>query len=295
MPDPGMRARLRERRDLDAPGHADAAEVVAHEVDDHHVLGAVLARCRERLAFGRRRDRVRRPRPRALDRRAAHALATSLEEQLRRQARDHPPPPADAPGRPPRNAARSGASAAVAWANRSTAPAVEGRAQPQREVRLIEVAGGDPLAAGATARACPAGDGLRPPGLGTHRTGRLDTCLQPAAQQLSRCSIASARSGVQSASNHHCPAASRRSRWSYQASAKGGCALPRRRRRRQGLQPAAESVAELADPAPADEPRRRVVRPRPGVGEHGERVVLLVGEAQRLRARPAPVLPPSAR
>ena len=34
--------RLEEALDLDRAGHADAREVVAAEVDEHHVLGAVL-------------------------------------------------------------------------------------------------------------------------------------------------------------------------------------------------------------------------------------------------------------
>ena len=44
----------RERVDADRPGQADPAEVVAHEVDDHHVLGAVLLRGQQPSALGGR-------------------------------------------------------------------------------------------------------------------------------------------------------------------------------------------------------------------------------------------------
>ena len=42
MPDARVRLRLGRDRRLDAAVLGHAAEVVAHQVDDHHVLGAVL-------------------------------------------------------------------------------------------------------------------------------------------------------------------------------------------------------------------------------------------------------------
>ena len=64
--------RLEEALDLDRSRHADAREVVAAEVDEHHVLGAVLLGGEQALgvalaALGRAGDRVqaraRCPRP----------------------------------------------------------------------------------------------------------------------------------------------------------------------------------------------------------------------------------------
>ena len=69
------RAQLRHR---DRAVLADAAEVVAREVDDHHVLGAVLLAPGE----GRAVDRG------ALDRTRHHAVAVDTEEQLGRRGDD---------------------------------------------------------------------------------------------------------------------------------------------------------------------------------------------------------------
>ena len=91
---------LGERGDADRAGPADAAEVVADEVDDHHVLGAVLLR-RGQLGAAVRRAR-------ALDRRAAHGAARAGEEQLRREARDRAPGPGDERGAVGRQRRRGG-------------------------------------------------------------------------------------------------------------------------------------------------------------------------------------------
>ena len=72
--------RLEEALDLNRPGHADAREVVAAEVDEHHVLGAVLLRGEQPLGVALARVR------RAGDRVQARAPALDLDERLRRRA-----------------------------------------------------------------------------------------------------------------------------------------------------------------------------------------------------------------
>jgi len=60
----------------------DSTEVVANHVHDHHVLGAVLLRCAQRLAA---RTVLRGPeasRPRALHRAAHDAVTVDAEEEL---------------------------------------------------------------------------------------------------------------------------------------------------------------------------------------------------------------------
>ena len=70
------------------PGPRDAAEVVAAEVHEHHVLGALLGVAAqlvgEPVVVGRRRA----ARPRAGDRVRRHAVADDLEQQLRAGADD---------------------------------------------------------------------------------------------------------------------------------------------------------------------------------------------------------------
>ena len=76
---------------LDGAGRADAREVVAHEVDDHEVLAAVLlalAQPARRALVGLGRRAARR---RALDRAGLHERAVGLEEALGRRAADGEP------------------------------------------------------------------------------------------------------------------------------------------------------------------------------------------------------------
>ena len=63
VPQPRVRLDVRRRRRVGRVPYArDAPEVVAHEVDDHHVLGRVLGRGGERVAgaAAAARDRRRR-------------------------------------------------------------------------------------------------------------------------------------------------------------------------------------------------------------------------------------------
>ena len=72
--------RLEEPLDLHRPGQADAREVVAAEVDEHHVLGAVLLRGEQPLRVAVARAR------RAGDRVHRRARAVEPDERLRRRA-----------------------------------------------------------------------------------------------------------------------------------------------------------------------------------------------------------------
>ena len=71
----GVRHDLQQRRHAHRARHGDATEVVALEIDDHHVLGAVL-RIGEEL-LGRRRAG-----PRALERPGGDAALGEIDGEL---------------------------------------------------------------------------------------------------------------------------------------------------------------------------------------------------------------------
>ena len=73
---------------MTVPGRATRPEVVAPEVDEHHVLGALLRVALELLGEQRVLARVGAARPRAGDRVGRQPVALDLEEQLRRRADD---------------------------------------------------------------------------------------------------------------------------------------------------------------------------------------------------------------
>ena len=80
-----------ERRHAHGARQADAREVVAREVDDHDVLGAVLGVRREVGRERRVEQRVVVARPRALDRpRLAAAVGADAQERLGRRAHELP-------------------------------------------------------------------------------------------------------------------------------------------------------------------------------------------------------------
>src|SRR5690606_15408750 len=74
-----------ELRDLDGPGHADFAEIVAQEIDDHDVLCAILLARAKLLGERDVALPIRRARPGALDRLRLDATARDLQEALRRR------------------------------------------------------------------------------------------------------------------------------------------------------------------------------------------------------------------
>ena len=111
----------------DAAGLAHAREVVALEVDDHHVLGAILRRRRPGPSLAER--------PRALDRHRPDAAPAAREEELRRSRDDRP---AVADERPrmqrPQRRKRRGERRGIA---------LERRREVLDEVDLVDVAARD--------------------------------------------------------------------------------------------------------------------------------------------------------
>ena len=87
VPDARVGLGAQQRRHLHAARRADPAEIVAHQVDDHHVLRAVLGRTLQQRTLPRRGRIPRRAGPGALDRLRQHARPGPAQEQLGRQAR----------------------------------------------------------------------------------------------------------------------------------------------------------------------------------------------------------------
>ncbi len=85
--------------DADRAVVTHSAEVIAHQIDNHHVLRPVLARALERDALLAGGHQAHRTLPCPLDRRCPHAPAAALEKQLGRQAHDRAPWPLEK--RPP--------------------------------------------------------------------------------------------------------------------------------------------------------------------------------------------------
>ena len=142
--DAGQRARRHQLGQRTEPGSQTRAEVVALEVDDHHVLRGVL------LGLGRPVDA---PRPRALDRHRPDAPAAAREEELGRCRDDRPAVAVERP----RHERASGASAPA----RAGRVAAERRRQVLDEVHLVDVAGGDRVATASTAAAYSASAHVR--------------------------------------------------------------------------------------------------------------------------------------
>src|SRR5260221_1634567 len=86
MPDPRMRLDLQQPRNRYGARGADPAEVIAHQVHDHHVLSTVLGRVLELGALPLGLLLARRPATRALDRPGQDGPAGSAQEQLGRHA-----------------------------------------------------------------------------------------------------------------------------------------------------------------------------------------------------------------
>ena len=173
--------RLGERRHADRAVLAHAPEVVAHQVHDHHVLGAVLRRCGEggAVVLGARALAAggEHPRRRALDRLAHDLAAAAAQEQLRGEAA-HGAPRA---GHDPGVARLERARGAREQVERVALPL---GLEPEAQVRLEDLAGGDALAAlvdrGHVARAARR---RRLEGADPHRP-LAHSLREPRAQQL---------------------------------------------------------------------------------------------------------------
>ena len=200
VPDAGVRARLGERGDADAARPADPAEIVADEVDDHHVLRAVLRGGRRARRAG---PRGRVPligalRTRAAARGRGTARATGWPARPRARRRTRRGPSAERP--PPRRRGRA--------ARRRAGRRGAGRGWPGTGRRRRSARGTPP----PPRRARPATAPSTSRGVANGRAG--GGAASRAASSARRRSSAAARPGVHRASNHQRPSASRRSTWS---------------------------------------------------------------------------------
>ena len=128
-----------ELRHADAAGPADARQVVAQQVHDHHVLGAVLLALGELAAQGLVVHRPEAPRPGALDRPGLDLPAVEGQEALGRHA-EHGHVVAGEIG-----AERRGVLVPQPRVERERRLGHRGL-EPLRQVRLEDVAGQDVLA-----------------------------------------------------------------------------------------------------------------------------------------------------
>ncbi len=195
------------RRDRSRAAHA--TEVVAHEVDDHHILGPVLGGGAQRLPRARRGVGVGRLADRALDRGAADVVAAAFQEQLGGEAGDRAPRPFEI-GR------AVGAERLDTGEEHIERVAVDPRIKSHADVRLKQVSGVDPpparldgaLVAARAGRAAPRIRAERPrPGGACGAAARVVSSARRACRR-------GAASSFHSASNHHCPSGSRRRTWS---------------------------------------------------------------------------------
>src|SRR5215813_13568313 len=131
-----MRLDLKQPGDRYAARRADPAEVVAHQVHHHHVLGSVLGRADKLVTLAPGLLLARRPATRALDRPGQDRAAGSAQEQLGRHA-GH-------------GAARQADEGGIWWpqaryclAERIKRIAGELGFQPEADVRLEDVAAPD--------------------------------------------------------------------------------------------------------------------------------------------------------
>jgi hypothetical protein len=138
------------------------------------------------------------------------ALRTVRPERVRNTSGERL---ATVPHGPATNAARSVGSASAAVANRSNASP---SSRPERRMQRLAWNRSPArirVRHASTAAAWPRGDGVQRQSRVENARGGRGAAIR-AASSSRRLAIASARSGVTSASNHHRPAASSRSRWS---------------------------------------------------------------------------------
>ena len=235
-------------RARDGAEAGDPAEVVAHEIDDHHVLGRVLGRPGEPA-----RDAVPSPSRGAVPligvapRRAGPRGAGTARG--RRTA-------ARGPRRRRRRRRARGAAASAASANASSAVPSSAPVEAQADVGLEQLALRDAAHRVAHRPAVPVVAGRR----GAHPVQLPGPPLRGAVSRAAappRAAKASARSGVSSASNHQRPVRVQPQHVVVEARRRAsGSACGPRRRRRQALDPRAEPVARATRTT-----RRRPPRP----------------------------------
>ena len=286
-----MRLRRRAARRRHRAVLADAADVVAHQVDDHHVLGRVLVGvpqpsqrlCGERRIAGTVGG--------ALDRAAADAPALATQEQLGRERHDA------ALRRVERRRVLGDDSTLERAAQQRARRALILGVEPQADVGLEDLAGSDPLAARGDGLQMVGGDrGLQAQRSGHRRRGgrRGEARLDDAAPHMLEPFFQIG------------PALGRRERLEppeavgvlmHDVVVVGEVEVGQRHRPRVGqrhlLDACRQAVPEPAEPTATDRVGRgRTPVDRGQIIEQRERIIVRLGDTQRLgrddRSAPGP-------
>ena len=259
---------------------AHAAKVVAHEVDDHHVLGGVLDRAAQVRECRRGHRRVGVPRDRSLDGAGDDVAAPAAQEQLRRQRCD-PATGGVKGGRVGRVDVRKRGGEQVGG------PGVGARdVQAQADIGLEDLARRDPPAA--------LGDGVEVvagvvPAQAQRRHLRVgeggEVVAEPAAQ-VAQPALERVASLVGDERLEPPPPVGVASQ---DVVVVGQVKVGERDRpdgvQRDALDAGSQAVAQPAEPAAADGRTRGRRRDGRHGGEQGEGVLAVCGDAQRVRAR----------
>jgi hypothetical protein len=272
MPHPGSGARRRQLGHVDRAVLAHAPEVVAHEVDDHHVLGPVL-------------DRPGEPQPAlvvtrgsSLDRLAQHLAAPAAQEELGRDAADGPPGAGGECG------VRGAELARHACEEVGRVP-LEAGVEAQAQVCLEDLPGRDPFATRRHGGELPRGAGRRRPERADPHRPFAHAGHEPSRQPLA--ALPQRRVALLGPERLEPPAPL--GIQVQQMVVEGERELRQRHGPRRGgghgLEPGPESVAEIAEPATADRVVGVVVALHLGLHvENVERVFLSPGDGERLRS-----------
>jgi len=174
-----------EALDLEQSGYPDAAhlaattQVVTQQIDDHHILGAILGTGGERRSRCGVVPRIERPRSRALDRTRLHMSVAHLQEAFGRHA-GHLPERQVEPG-----AERRGRATAQREVGGQRV-AVELRTESLRQIDLIDIAlpyvSGDALERFGIASSVQVGNQPGQPRLGCAMGGKRRT--QPLGERV---------------------------------------------------------------------------------------------------------------
>ncbi len=279
MPHAGVAANLGQRGDADRAGLAHAPEVVAHQVDDHHVLGPVLGRVLELGALGERAS--------ALDRGAADVAAAPLEEELGRQRHERAPGAAEE--RRPVSGQRAHGSG-----EQVERVALEAAVETEAQVGLEEIAGPDALAAGLDQGRVGAGRGRPGPVRGAIGLGALGCAREPSAQ-LGPAGLDRGLS-VRGDERLEEPLPTRvaAEHVVVEGERTGGQRDRRRGRRIEALDGGAEAEAEPAEPAAADRAAAVAVGELRLLREQCEGILIRGGDPHGLGAEQRPAARPRA-
>ena len=280
VPEPGVGLGGGLPRGDDRAVLAHATQVVAHEVDDHHVLGGVLDRAAQMHERRGGRRRVGAPRDRALDGAGHDAPAPPAQEELGRQGGD-----------PAAGGVKRGG---VGWRDvlerggeHVGGPGVGLAVQAQADIGLEDLAGRDPPTAlrdrVEVVRGVVRGQSHR-------RDLRVREARGFAAQELSQVGQAGSEPRATVVGDERLEPPPPVGVAAQHVVVVGQVEVRERHGpvgvQRDALDPGGEAVAKPPEPATPDRARRRRLRRRHGRHgvEHGERVLVIAGDAQRVRA-----------